>query len=181
MAPFDGLVATLSVDDRDAVIRGQPIVGVVDLTDLEVEVGIPEAAADEVAPGVHAVVSVDGVEHDGTLTRIAPEVLGGQVLGRVVFDGGVPAGLRQNQRVATRLVLDRRSAVLTVPRGPFLESGGGRSVYVVDDGLARRVPIEVGAVSVSQVEILDGLSEGDEIVLSDMTRFEGADAVLLRN
>jgi HlyD family secretion protein len=181
VSPFDGLVATLSVDDRDAVIRGQAIVGVVDLTDLEVEVGIPEAAADEVVPGVQAVVSVDGVEHDGTLTRIAPEVLSGQVLGRVVFDGGVPEGLRQNQRVATRIVLDRRRGVLIVPRGPFLESGGGRSVYVVDDGLARRISIEVGAVSVAQVEIVEGLAEGDEIVLSDMTRFEGADAVLLRN
>jgi HlyD family secretion protein len=180
-APFDGLVSTLAVEDRDAVLRGQALLGIVDLSDLEVEVGIPENAADEVAPGVEAVITVDGNDFQGTLTRVAPEVRNGQVVGRVAFSGGVPSGLRQNQRLATRLLLERREGVLKVPRGPFLESGGGRSAYVVENGLARRRDIRVGAVSVAEVEILSGLEEGDEIVLSDMTQFDGADAVLVRN
>jgi HlyD family secretion protein len=181
VAPFDGLVATLSVEDRDAVSQGQALIGVVDLSDLEVEVGIPENAADQVAPGVPAAMTIDGVEYEGAVTRVAPEVRNGQVVGRVAFAGGVPPGLRQNQRVATRLLLDRRDGVLKVPRGPFLESGGGRSVYVVDDGLARRREIEVGAISVAEVEVVGGLSEGDEIVLSDMSRFDGAETVRIRD
>jgi HlyD family secretion protein len=181
VAPFDGLVATLSVEDRDAVSQGQALIGVVDLSDLEVEVGIPENAADQVAPGVPAAMTIDGVEYEGAVTRVAPEVRNGQVVGRVAFAGGVPPGLRQNQRVATRLLLDRRDGVLKVPRGPFLESGGGRSVYVVDDGLARRREIEVGAISVAEVEVVGGLAEGDEIVLSDMSRFDGAETVRIRD
>ena len=181
VAPFDGLVATLSVEDRDAVTRGQALVGVVDLTDLEVEVGIPENAADQVTPGVPAAMTIDGVEYLGAVTRVAPEVRNGQVVGRVAFTGGMPAGLRQNQRVATRLLLEHRERVLKVPRGPFLESGGGRSVYVVENGLARRREIEVGAVSVAEVEVVAGLSEGDEIVLSDMSQFDGAETVLIRD
>jgi HlyD family secretion protein len=181
VAPFAGQIATLSVEDRDAVIRGQALLGVVDLTDLELEVGIPENAADQVAPGVAAAMTIDGVEHAGTVTRVAPEVRSGQVVGRVSFTHGVPPGLRQNQRVATRLMLDRREAVLKVPRGPFLESGGGRWVYVVEEGLALRRQIEVGAISVAEVEIVAGLEPGDEIVLSDMSRFEGAERVLIRN
>ncbi len=180
-APFDGLVSTLAVEDRDAVLRGQALLGIVDLSDLEVEVGIPENAADEVAPGVQAVITVDGDDFQGTLTRVAPEVRNGQVVGRVAFSDGVPPGLRQNQRVATRLLLERREDVLKVPRGPFLESGGGRSAYVVENGLARRRDIRVGAISVAEVEILSGLEEGDEIVLSDMTQFDGADTVLVRD
>jgi len=180
VAPFDGMVATVSVEDRDAVIRGQPLIGVVDLSDLEVEVGIPENAADQVSPGVPAAMTVDGVEYSGEVTRIAPEVRSGQVVGRVTFAGGVPPGLRQNQRVATRLLLDRRNNVLKVPRGPFLESGGGRHVYVVENGLARRREIEVGAISVGEVEILTGLREGEEIVLSDMSQFDDVETVLIR-
>ncbi|MEE8526509.1 MAG: HlyD family efflux transporter periplasmic adaptor subunit [Thermoanaerobaculia bacterium] len=180
-SPFDGLVATLSVEDRDAVVRGQALVGVVDLGELEVEVAIPESYADDVAAGVEAVVVVDGVDHRGTLTRVAPEVRNSQVEGRVAFDGGTPAGLRQNQRLATRLVLDRRSNALKVPRGPFLESGAGRRIYVVADGLARLREISVGAVSVTEIEILDGLEAGEEIVLSDLSRFEGVETLLLRN
>ncbi len=181
VAPFDGLVATLSVEDRDAVVRGRAMIGVVDLTDLEVEIGIPENAADQVAPGVPAAMTIDGVVHVGVITRVAPEVRNGQVVGRVTFSGGVPRGLRQNQRVTTRLLLDRRENVMKVPRGPFLESGGGRSVYVVEDGLARRRDIEVGAVSVAEVEVTAGLREGDEIVLSDMSQFDGAETVLIRD
>jgi len=181
VAPFAGQVAALAVEDRDAVLRGQALLGVVDLSDLEVEVGIPENAADQVAPGVAAAMTIDGVERQGRLTRVAPEVRSGQVIGRVAFEGGVPPGLRQNQRVATRLLLDRREHVLKVPRGPFLESGGGHWVYVVKDGLARRRQIQVGAVSVSEVEIVAGLDEGDEIVLSDMSRFDDAGTVLIRN
>ena len=180
-APFDGLVATVSVEDRDAVVRGQALVGVVDLSELEVEVAIPESYADDVTPGVEAVVTVDGTEHRGTLTRVAPEVRNSQVEGRVAFDGGTPEGLRQNQRLSTRLVLDRRTDVLKVPRGPFLEAGGGRQVYVVEDGLAQLRQIEIGAVSVTEVEILSGLEAGDEIVLSDLSRFDGAETLLLRN
>jgi len=180
-APFDGMVATVSVEDADAVVRGQPLVGVVDLADLEVEVAIPESYADDVAPGVAALVRVDAAEVPGKLTSVAPEVRNSQVAGRIAFDGGPPPGLRQNQRVSARLLLDRKSAVLKVPRGPFLEAGGGRAVYVVADGLARRRPIVVGTVSVTEVEILEGLAEGDQIVLSDLGAAEGAETVLLRD
>jgi len=180
-APFDGMVATVSVEDADAVVRGQPLVGVVDLADLEVEVAIPESYADDVAPGVAALVRVDAAEVPGKLTSVAPEVRNSQVAGRIAFDGGPPPGLRQNQRVSARLLLDRKSAVLKVPRGPFLEAGGGRAVYVVADGLARRRPIVVGTVSVTEVEILEGLAEGEQIVLSDLGAAEGAETVLLRD
>jgi HlyD family secretion protein len=179
-APFAGLVATVQVEDRDAVVRGQAVAGVVDLSDLEVEVNIPESYADDVSPGVEAEVLVDNVRRSGTLTRVAPEVRSGQVEGRVAFKGGTPPGLRQNQRLSTRLVLARQKGVLKVPRGPFLEAGGARWVYVVKDGLARRRNVRMGAVSVTEVEILGGVEAGEEIVLSDLSQLQGADTVRLR-
>lgn len=180
-APFDGMVATVAVEDADAVVRGQPLVGVVDLADLEIEVAIPESYADDVTPGIPALVRVGNAEVPGRLISVAPEVRNSQVAGRVAFDGGPPPGLRQNQRLSARLLLDRKSDALKVPRGPFLDAGGGRAVYVVSDGLARRRAIVVGTVSVTEVEILEGLEEGEEIVLSDLGPSEGAETVLLRD
>ena len=180
-APFQGLVATVEVEDRDAVLAGQPLLGVVDLGDLEVEVAIPESSSDETTVGIAAVVLIEGREVPGTLTRIAPEVRAGQVVGRVTFDEGVPQGLRQNQRLSTRLVLTHRPDVVKVPRGPFLEAGGGRVIYVVHDDVAHRTEIRVGAVSVSEVEITEGLTEGDVVVLSDLSRFDGASTIFLRS
>ena len=103
-----------------------------------------------------------------------------QVNGTVVFAGAAQQGLKQSQRVSVRMVFENKPNVLKVPRGPFLESGGGRQVYVVSDGRATPRNIRVGAASVSEVEIVDGLSAGEKVILSDTSDFGGAKSVLLR-
>lgn len=180
VAPFDGLVASIEVEDRDAVTPNRPILTVVDLGEFEVEVQVPETYADDVTAGTAAVVIYNGKELPARVTAISPEVAGGQVEGTLEFTGEPPAGLRQSQRVSTRLLLERRPNVLKVPRGPFLESGGGRQIFVLDNGLATLQAIETGAVSVGEVEILSGLAEGDQVLLSDIGQFNGAKRVLVR-
>jgi HlyD family secretion protein len=179
-APFDGLVASLEVQDRDAVQPNAPLLTVVDLSEYEIEVRIPDSYADDVAPGLPAVIELGGKTWKGRLTAVSPEVVNSQVQGTVQFAGQVPDGLRQSQRVSVRLVLERRPDVLKVPRGPFLDSGGGRQIYVVADGLATLRQIRTGATSVGEVEILEGLAAGEQIVLSDLTLFNGAKTVLIR-
>ncbi len=178
-APFDGMVATIDVQDRDAVAPNAPVLTVVDLSEFEVEALIPESYADEATPGTPAVVSFGGRDYPAELTSVSPEVRASQVQGMVKLKD-VPPGLRQGQRVSVRLVFEKRPDVLKVPRGPFLEGGGGRQVYVLSDGLATLQPIEVGATSVSEVEIVEGLKEGDQILLSGMDQFNGAKTVLVR-
>ena len=179
-SPFDGLVATVDVQERDAVAPNAPLVTVVDLSQLEVEVQIPESYAPDALPGTPALVNVDGREIPGRLTAVSPEVQASQVQGTVAFAGAVPAGLRQSQRVAVRLLLEKHSGVLKVPRGPFLDSGGGRQIYVLAEGLATLRPIRVGAMSVSEVEVVEGLREGEQVVLSEIQQFNGARTVLVR-
>lgn len=178
-APFDGLIATLDAQDRDAVAQNAPLLTIVDLSRFEVQVEIPESYAAEAAPGTPAAISYGGREVPGTLTAVSPEVRGGQVEATVQFKDS-PAGLRQSQRVSVRLIFETRPNVLKVARGPFLEGGGGHKAYVLADGLATLQPIRVGATSVSEVEIVDGLKEGDRILLSDMEQFNGANTVLVR-
>jgi len=98
----------------------------------------------------------------------------------VAFSERAPEGLKQNQRVSTRILFETRRDVVKVPRGPFLESGAGQLAYRVEDGIATLTPIQIGAISVSEVEILSGLEIGDRIILSETARFEGAKKILLR-
>src|SRR6185295_849051 len=72
-SPFDGLVATIDVQERDAVAPNAPLVTVVDLSKLEVEVQIPESYAPDALPGTPALVNVDGREIPGRLTDVSPE------------------------------------------------------------------------------------------------------------
>jgi HlyD family secretion protein len=179
-APFDGLVASVEAQDRDAVQPNAPLLTVVDLSEYEIEVRIPDSYADDVAPGLPAVISLGGKTWKGELTAVSPEVTNSQVQGTVHFAGAVPEGLRQSQRVSVRLVLERRPGVLKAPRGPFLDSGGGRQAYVLADGLATLRQIRTGATSVGEVEIVEGLEAGEQIILSDLTLFNGAKTVLVR-
>jgi HlyD family secretion protein len=179
-SPVAGLVSGVEVRDKDTVQASQALFSVVDLSEFEVEVFIPENYADEIAPETRAVVQYEGENYEGIVKSLSPEVENSQVKGVVVFTGVAPSGLKQNQRVYTRLILDSRPDVLKLPRGPFLESMGGRQAYVVEGDVATLRSIETGAVSVTEIEILSGLIEGEEAILSDLTRFDGVDTILLR-
>ncbi|HUV12648.1 MAG TPA: HlyD family efflux transporter periplasmic adaptor subunit [Acidobacteriota bacterium] len=180
-SPVNGLVSRVDVMDKDTVQPNQKIFVVVDLSEFEVEILVPENYADEIGSSTGAAIQYEGEEYSGEVKSLSPEVESSQVKGIVIFTGDPPSGLKQNQRVFTRLILDLRSDVVKVPRGPFLESLGGRQAYKVEGNMARLVPIRVGTVSVTEVEIQSGLEPGDQVILTDLTRYEGAQTILLRD
>lgn len=180
-SPVEGIVGTLAVADRAVVPANAALLTVVDLSRLEVELEVPESYADELGLGMPAEVRIGNTAASGRLSAISPEVVDRQVLVRVRFDGAQPAGLRQNQRVAARILFEERPDVLMVARGPFLEAHGGRQVYVLDDGRATRRAIEIGATSVHAVEIVRGLEAGERVVIAGSDTFEDAERVFVND
>ncbi len=179
-SPVDGIVGDLLVDQKAAVSRDTPVMAVVDLSRYEIDVMIPESYADDLAIGMAAEISVAGQKFEGQLVAVSPEVINNQVASRVRFVGQGPTGLRQNQRLTTRILLAEHTNVLMVQRGQFLDSGGGRLAYVVtDERVAERRQIQTGARSLGAVEIVAGLEPGETIVISNLDPFRGADTVLL--
>lgn len=178
-APVSGQIGQLLIAERASVARDAPLLTVVDLSRLELEIKVPESFARDLAPGMPAEISNAGRPWPGEISAVSPEVVAGQVAARVRFAGGVPDGLRQNQRLSARVLLDERKNVLTVRRGPFLDAGGGRVAYVIRGDVAERVSIETGATSLNKVEILSGLDAGDRIVISGTDEFNGAARVVL--
>jgi len=179
-SPVDGMVGNVAVQQKTNVTPNQALMTVVDLTQLEVQVQIPESYADGLALGMPADITYGSDTYTGKLTAVSPEVEDNQVTGRVGFVGTLPKGLKQNQQVQVRIVMDSRPDVLMVQRGQFLDSGGGHVAYLVRDGVATRVPIDVGATSIGSVEILSGLNEGDSIIISDTSAFDSAKTVLIK-
>jgi HlyD family secretion protein len=180
-APVAGMVGTLAVERRQVVPANGEVATIVDLSALEVELSIPDSYADDLALGSDVAVKFGGNEHLATLISVSPEVINSTVSARVRFVGEQPAGLRQNQRVSARIVLESREDALVVERGPFYDTGGGRIVYRVDGDVAVRTSIQTGSTSVSQIEILDGLAEGDVVIISEIGKFRGSERVLLRD
>lgn len=175
-SPVNGIVGSIAVADRAVVPANAPLMTVVDLSQLEVELEVPETYADDLGLGMRVDVRIGVQTLGGELTSIAPEVLERVVLARVRLDAQ-PEGLRQNQRVSARVLIDERADVLKVARGPFLEAHGGRFAYVMDNGDAVRRPITVGATAVGALEIVDGLTEGERVVISGTDLFDDAERV----
>lgn len=180
-SPVDGMVGDLLVETQSAVGVNQELMLVVDLSDLEVEVDIPESYADDLTFGMQAEIRYNQTDYVGTLTSISPEVKNNRVTGTIRFDSQPPVGMRQNQQLSTRILIESKQNVLKVRRGAFLQSGSGRYTYVINDQLANRQSISVGATSINEVEIVSGLKEGDQIVVSDLSLLGNADSVLLTN
>ncbi|AKC87190.1 efflux RND transporter periplasmic adaptor subunit [Pseudoxanthomonas suwonensis] len=179
-APFDGQVGQVQIAQGTNVAINAPILGVVDLSEFEVEIRVPESFARDLAIGVPAQVTSQGTRYPAKVSAVSPEVVNGEVTARLRFEEGQqPPGLRQNQRLSARIVLDTRENVLMVERGPFVEQDGGRWAWVVDGRSANRRPIQAGASSLGHVEIVSGLKEGDRIVVSGTDQFGDAERVAI--
>ncbi len=172
VAPFDGQVGQVFVSQHQNVQNNAAILSIVDLTQFEVEIKVPESQARELSTGLPAQLSGNNRTTTGTISAISPEVVNSEVGVRVRFDAGKqPDDLRQNQRLSARIVLGSRSNILKVERGPLLDSQS-TAVWVIRDGIATRVPVQMGVSSVDAVEVKSGLTAGDRVIVSGADDFK---------
>ena len=189
-SPFDGQVGQLLVAQRTVVAANAAILTVVDLGAFELEIQVPDSFARDLALGMNAEIRSGNVTFAGRVRSVSPEVVSGNVATRLEFvdDPGKspagdkrPEGLRQNQRLTARILIEERPNVLKVERGDFLATGGANFAYFVDNGVAERRPIRTGAVSLDAVELLSGAKIGDQIVTNGADTFGSAQRVRIAN
>jgi HlyD family secretion protein len=178
VSPVDGRVGSVQVADRATVAKDVALLTVIDLSALEVQIQVPESLVRDLAPGMAADIEGDGRRWRGGVSAVSPQVVDGQVVTRVRFTGDKPQGLRQNQRMSVRILIDRRENVLTVDRGTFMDQDSGFA-YVVHSNIAQRQPVRLGAASIEKVQILGGLSVGEQVVVSGADAFNGAERVVM--
>ncbi|WP_028763132.1 efflux RND transporter periplasmic adaptor subunit [Shewanella colwelliana] len=179
-APVGGIIGNWLTEQKARIAQSQPILTVVDLSAFEAELAVPETYADELGLGMDVELNFGGVMVMGQLSSISPEVRNREVATRVRFAQDSALHLRQNQRLSARVLLENCPDVLMVKRGAFINSGGGRLVYRLQDDIAQRTAIALGARSMSHIEVLEGGEAGDEWVISSIELFKNAEQVLVR-
>lgn len=179
-SPVPGMVGNVQITEGQAVAASQPLITVVDLTAFEVEASVSEGFADDLAPLMNAEIKLNGQDYAGRLTAISPEVINGTVVTRIGFQGGVPGGLRQNQRVTARIMLEHKPDTLILDRGSFFDSFRG-DVFKVQGDKAVRTPVQLGGMSLRHVEIIEGLAVGDQVVISNLAVDRTDDLLLISN
>jgi HlyD family secretion protein len=176
-SPVTGLVGNLSTQQKNSVAKNQALLSIVDLSEYELEVQIPESYADDLALGMEAEITLNQRVYKGELVAISPEIVQGRVQGKIRFTNKGLTGLRQNQRLTTRVILERKNNIQYLPRGQFLKTYNGRFAYVIKENSAVKTPIKIGSRSLGKVEVISGLKTGDNVVISDSDVFKDASSV----
>jgi multidrug efflux pump subunit AcrA (membrane-fusion protein) len=146
---------------------------------LKAELKVPETQAKDIQIGQPASIDTHNGVINGTVMRVDPAVQNGTVTVDVKLGDALPRGARPDLSVDGTINLEQLANVLYVGRPAFGQEKSTVSMFKLDtDGRgASRVQVELGRSSVTAIEILGGLKEGDQVVLSDMSRWEKADRI----
>jgi RND family efflux transporter MFP subunit len=163
------------------VAAGTPVAEVIQLDKLKAALQIAETQAHDIQLGLPASVDTHNGIVPGHVSRIDPTVLNGTRTVDVQLDGPLPPGAVPNLSVDGTIDLERMTDVLRVGRPALGNENSTLSLFKVDaDGKsAERVPVKVGRASVNEIQVLEGLKEGDTVILSDMSRYDNVDRVRL--
>jgi len=181
-AGTDGVLEQLPVEVGQQVAAGTILAKVTDVRKLKAVLRIPETQARDVQPGQIAEIDTRNVVMSGRVVRIDPAVQGGTVAVDVALEGELPKGARPDLTVVGTIEIERLNDVLHVGRPVYGQAYSTVGLFkLLDDGqTAVRVQVELGCSSVNTVEIVEGLEVGDQIVLSDMSRWDEFDRVRLK-
>lgn len=163
------------------VTAGQSVAEVVQLGKLKAALQIAETQARDISIGLPASIDTHNGIVQGHVTRIDPAVLNGTRTVDVVLDGPLPAGAVKGLSVDGTIDLEHLHDVLYVGRPALGNENSTLSLFKEDPDHkgAVRVQVKVGRSSVQYIQVLDGLKEGDTVILSDMSRYDNVDRIRL--
>jgi HlyD family secretion protein len=176
----DGKVGQVHVANSAAIAKDTPLLAVADLSAFEIEAKVPESIARDLVLGMAVDIEDSGRSWKGSVSGISPEIAGAGVAVRVRFGDSKPDGLHQGDRLLVRILIDRRSNVLTVQRGAFADRKVGGFIYVIHGSVVERRAVQLGVIGEDKVEILGGVAAGERVVVSGSDAFDGAPRVILR-
>ena len=181
-AGVDGVLQELSLQNGQAVAAGTLLAKVVRPDKLKAEIRIPETQAKDVTIGQKAIVDTRNGVVAGHVVRIDPAAQQGTVRVDVTLDGPLPAGARPDLNVEGTIEIERLTNVLYVGRPASGQPGTTVGLFRVDpdEAGAERTPVKLGRSSVKNIEILNGLREGDKVILSDMSQWDQVDRVRIQ-
>lgn len=181
-AKIEGVLVELPLHVGEHVLPGAMLAKVVQPNHLMAALKVAETQARDVQIGEPATVDTHNGVISGTVMRVDPAVQNGTVTVDVKLTGEIPKGARPDLSVDGTIDLERLDNVLYVGRPAFGQENSTISLFKLDgDGRdAVRVPVKVGRASVNSIQVIDGLREGDTVVLSDMTRWDNTDRIRLQ-
>ena len=178
-APIDGMVEQMALKLGQQVVRGTEIGRIAPYDNLVALLDVQDYQARDIRLGQPVTIDTRGNLLPGRVTRIDPAVTNGTVKVEVAFNGSMPAGLRANQNVEGVIDVARERNALFVNRPPLVRGHEMAAVYRLEGDTAVRVRVDFGLISTRDIEVLNGLKAGDQIVVSDVASWGDHARILL--
>lgn len=181
-APAGGVLQDLNLEVGQYVQTGTTLARVAQPGRLKAELRVPETQARDVRVGQPVLVDTRNDSVSGVVQRVDPNVQNGSVLVEVGLRGEMPPGARPDLSVDGTIEIERLRDVLHVDRPAYGQSHSTVSLFRVGKGggEAVRTTVELGRSSVNRIEVVEGLHEGDTIILTDMSRWDDTDRVRIK-
>jgi len=175
-------VLTWVINEEGATVqKGALLARIADLSSFRVEANVSDVHASRLAAGLPVKVKLNETTMlDGEVARINPTVTNGVITLVVNLADKANAQLRSNLRVDVFIVTDYKNRVLRIKKGPFASGEGLRDVFVIRGEVAVKTPVRFGIVGAEDYEVVQGLFEGEEVIISDMTDFMHVKEVKLK-
>lgn len=180
-AGISGVLQQIEAEAGERVQAGTNLARVARPDRLMAELRIPETQAKDVAIGQTAQIDTRNGVAEGRVRRIDPSVQNGTVTVEVELVGELPPGARPDLSVDGTILIERLDDALFVARPAYGQAGGTLSLFKLDPTgrSATRTRVRLGRGSVSTVEIVEGLEEGDRVILSESSNWDGFDRIQL--
>ncbi len=181
-AGIAGVLQEVPVEAGQQVTPGTILARVAEPTHLKAQLKVDENQAKDVQVGQTAVVDTHSGLIAGHVTRIDPAVQNGTVTVDVGLEGMLPPGARPDLSVESTITIEKLDNVLYVDRPAHADPNTSLDLFKLTESgnEAVRTGVKLGRASVNTIEVLSGLREGDQIVLTDMSAWESFDRVRLK-
>jgi HlyD family secretion protein len=177
-AGMNGVLQEVPVERGAQLNAGANVARVADPTNLKAELRIAETQTKDIRIGQYAEVDTRNGIVKGKVSRIDPKSTGGTVGVDVILEGELPSGARPDLSVDGTIQLEKLENVIYVGRPAFGQENSTVGLFkLTADGEAIRTNVKLGRTSVNQVEILEGLQPGDQVILSDMSAQDSFDRI----
>ena len=182
-AGAQGVLQELPVQEGQRIMAGAILAKVAQPAKLKAELKIPETQAKDLTIGQPALIDTRNGIVPGRVVRIDPAAREGTVLVDVHLDGKLPAGARPDLSVDGTVEIERLADVVYVGRPAAGQANSTVTMFklLLGGNEAVRVPVKLGRASVSTIEVREGLIVGDQVILSDMSAWDGQNRLRLGN
>ncbi len=170
-----GTVQQVAVEAGQSIAAGAPLAKVIVPDKLQARLQIPEASMEDVTPGLEATIDTRNGVVKGEVVRLDPAAKNGTVTVDVKLVDALPKSARVDQNVEGVIQMARTNDVLFVARPAIGEAHMTTSVFRLSGDEAKRVTVKFGRAALKDIEIASGLDAGDQIFLSDISRWDGID------